>query len=225
VTDRLICVALDGPGSSGKSSVGSAAAKRLGFRFCDTGLLYRAVAWLALERGVDPSETASLVALVSEISLVADADGRLSRVVAAGLDVTDQVAEARVDRAVSSYASVAELRSALVALQRSIAAAGSIIMAGRDIGTAILPDASIKIYLDASVEARASRRALQRETTDPAELERTLADLRRRDGLDATRAAAPLRIATDATVINTDLLDFEQTVDALVDAIKEGVGG
>ncbi len=219
-----LVVALDGPGSSGKSTVGAEAACRLGYRFCDTGLLYRAVTWLALQRGVVPNDVAALVPLVAEVQLVPDSQGRLCRVRAGGRDVTTEVCEAAVDRAVSDYSKVPELRSALVALQRGIAASGGIIMAGRDIGTAILPDAPVKIYLDASAEERAKRRAAQRKTTDALEAAQILADLRRRDAIDTNRETAPLRPAPDALVIDTDGRSFEETVQAVVATIRAAAG-
>jgi cytidylate kinase len=218
---HALVVALDGPGSSGKSSVGAEAAARLGYRFCDTGLLYRAVTWLALERHIEPTDPDALLPLLPEVQLLADDRGRLCRVHAGGHDVTSAVGEASVDRAVSGYAGVPELRAALVSRQREIAAGGGIIMAGRDIGTTILPDARLKIYLDASAEERARRRAEQRRTTDAAEAGRILDELRRRDSLDSSRETAPLRIAPDAVVIHTDGLSLEATVEAVVRLIEE----
>jgi cytidylate kinase len=220
-----LVVALDGPASSGKSSVGAEAARRLGYRFCDTGLLYRAVTWLALRRGVSPDDVARLVPLVADVELVADTAGRLCRVRADERDVTVEVGEAGVDRSVSDYARVAELRSALVGRQRQIAAAGRIIMAGRDIGTTILPEAAVKIYLDASAEERAKRRAAQRGAAESAEAERILAELRRRDAIDTSRETAPLRIAPDAVIIHTDGNTFDETVDAVLAAIRSAGGG
>jgi cytidylate kinase len=219
-----LVVAIDGPSSSGKSTVGAEAARRLHYRFCDTGLLYRAVAWLALERGVVPGEVARLVPLVAEVTLVADGRGRLRHVEAGGRDVTVEVSRAAVDRAVSEYAKVPELRAALVGRQRAIAADGGIIMAGRDIGTVILPDADVKIYLNASAEERAIRRAEQRRATDVAAVDQILEDLRRRDSIDSSRETAPLRTAPDAVIINTDGNSFEQTVDAVMQAIREVQG-
>ena len=154
-----LVVALDGPASSGKSSVGAAAAERLGYRFCDTGLLYRAVTWLAIHRRVAPDETGALVALVDEIELVDDGTGRLAHVAVDGVDRTTEVRRPDVDVVVSSYSGIAELRAALLQRQRRLIDGGRIIMAGRDIGTVVLPDADLKIYLDASVEERARRRS------------------------------------------------------------------
>jgi cytidylate kinase len=217
---RLV-IAIDGPSSSGKSTVGAEVARRLGFRFCDTGLLYRAVAWLALERGIEPPDTAALVPLAAEVTLVADSRGRLRHVHVDRRDVTSEVTGAAVDRAVSSYAKVPELRAALVTRQRDLAAKGGIIMAGRDIGTVILPGADVKIYLNASAEERARRRADQRRTTDETEAGQILEDLRRRDSIDSSRETAPLRTAADAVIINTDGNSFDQTIEAVMQAIAE----
>jgi len=223
IRPRLV-VALDGPASSGKSSVGAAAALALGYRFCDTGLLYRAATWLALRRGVladgDPS---ALVALVGEIELAPDGNGRLAHVTVDGRDVTDDVHTPAVDEAVSAVSRVAELRAALLERQRALAAApGGIVMAGRDIGTVVLPDADLKLFLDASAEERARRRAQERGLgPDSPEARYILAQLRRRDELDRNRPVAPLRPADDAVHIVTDGNRFEDTVAAVVAAIGD----
>lgn len=217
-----LVVALDGPGSSGKSSVGAAAALELGYRFCDTGLLYRAATWLALDRDVPADDPAALVALVPEIALVADDRGRLAHVTVDDVDVTEAVYSPAVDDAVSAVSGVGELRAALLDRQRRLASEpGGIVMAGRDIGTVVLPDADLKIFLDASVEERARRRAEERGIDPASDEGRLILDqLRRRDELDSTRAVAPLRPADDAVHIVTDGNTFEQTVDAVVDAIR-----
>jgi cytidylate kinase len=219
-----LVVALDGPGSSGKSSVGAAAALELGYRFCDTGLLYRAATWLALrERVPADGDPAALVALVPEIELAPDANGRLAHVTVDGIDVTDDVHTPVVDEAVSAVSRVAELRAALLERQRALAAEpGGIVMAGRDIGTVVLPDADLKIFLDASVEERARRRTEERglDAASP-EAEAILGQLRRRDDLDKNRAVAPLRPADDAVHIVTDGNTFADTVAAVVATIRE----
>ena len=215
-------MALDGPGSSGKSSVGAAAASELGYRFCDTGLLYRAVTWLAEDRGVEVDDPVDLSGLVDEVFLAPDAEGRLSRVLVDGVDHTEEVRGPAVDAAVSAVSAVPEVRAALLARQRSIARDGSIIMAGRDIGTVVLPDADLKLFLDASVEERARRRTEERGL-DPsgADAEAILVALRRRDDLDKNRPIAPLRPAGDARIISTDGNRFEDTVAAVVNAIRD----
>jgi len=218
---RGLVVSLDGPGSSGKSTVGAAAATELGYRFCDTGLLYRALTWLALERGAALEAGAALAGLVRELTLVADAGGRLTRVRVGRRDVTDGVHAGRVDRHVSVVARQPEVRAALLPRQREIAAAGRIIMAGRDIGTVVLPDADLKLWLEVSVEERARRRAAERGVAaeSPA-AQAILADLRHRDEIDATRAIAPLRVPPDAVVIHSDGRRLEETVAAMVAAVR-----
>jgi cytidylate kinase len=216
-----LVVALDGPSSSGKSTVGAEAARRLGYRFCDTGLLYRAVSWLANERGIPADDVGDLVPVVGEVELAGDSRGRLSHVVAAGRDVTDEVCGPEVDRIVSDYSKVPEVRAALIPVQRALADGGGIVMAGRDIGTVILPRADVKIYLYASAEERARRRATQRQLDpDGREAQAILADLRRRDSIDSSRETAPLRAAEDALVLDTDGRTFTQTVSSVVRAIR-----
>jgi cytidylate kinase len=218
---RGLVVALDGPASSGKSSVGAAAAARLGYRFCDTGLLYRAITWLALHRGLRAEHAQALVRLVSEIDLLDDGTGRLAHVAVDGVDRTSEVRGPDVDVAVSAYSSVGDVRNELLARQRALAIPGRIVMAGRDIGTVVLPDADLKLFLDASVEERSARRSLERgiEPGSPAGQE-ILAELRRRDDLDSHREVAPLRAADDAVLVRTDGNTFDMTVALVVNHIR-----
>jgi cytidylate kinase len=218
-------ISLDGPGSSGKSSVGAAVALALGLRFLDTGLLYRALTWLALERGIDVRDGPAVAPLAAEIDLVADADGRLTRVVVGGEEVTAQVHASSVDRAVSAVARQPQVRAALLGRQRVLAAAGDIVVAGRDIGSVVLPDADVKVWLDASVEERAARRARERGV-DPASQEGAtiLAELRRRDLVDGSRSLSPARAAEDAIHVDTDGNSFEETVAAILDVIDRALG-
>ncbi len=221
-------VAIDGPASSGKSTVGALAAARLGLRFCDTGLFYRAAAWLALQRGVAPDDGPTLAALVPELRLEPDAAGRYLRVRAAGREITGLVHDPSIERIVSEVSRQPEVRAALLPRQRELAASGGIVVAGRDIGTVVLPDADIKIYLDATLAERARRRGLERGVPDDgssaAAEERIVAELRARDALDSSRAAAPLRVAPDAVVIRTDGFTLEQAVEAVVAAVESKVG-
>ncbi len=224
--DRRLVVAIDGPASSGKSSVGSAAALELGYRFCDTGLLYRALTYLALSRGISPTDAAGLTRVVDEVELAPDANGRLARVLVDGVDVTESVHAPDVDERVSEVSRHGWVRAALQPRQRLIAADGGIVMAGRDIGTIILPDADLKLFLDASVEERARRRSAERSISSASVAgEEILQQLRRRDELDTTRAVAPLRPADDAVVIRTDGNRFEDTVALVVGAIREAEAG
>jgi cytidylate kinase len=218
---QRLTVALDGPASSGKSSVGAAAAGRLGLRFVDTGLIYRAMTAMALREGVDLDDPASLVPLAARVTLADDGSGRLTRVLLDGTDATDEVHTEAVDGAVSTVSRVPQVRAALLERQRAIARGGGIVVAGRDIGTVVLPDADLKVFLDASVEERAARR-IEERGLDPrgAEADRVRVQLRERDEQDRNRAVAPLRPADDAVVIVTDGNPFERTVALVVDAIE-----
>jgi cytidylate kinase len=214
-----IIVALDGPASSGKSSVGAAAAVRLGLRFLDTGLIYRAMTAMALREDAALDDAAALVPLAARVSLGDDGTGRLTRVLLDGEDATDSIRSDAVDGAVSAVARVPEVRAALLARQRSLAADGGIVVVGRDIGTVVLPDAGLKVFLDASVEARANRRITERGL-DPGghEAEIVREQLRTRDEQDRNRALAPLRAADDAVHVSNDDT-FEAAVDSVVAAI------
>ena len=214
-------VALDGPGSSGKSSVGAAAAKILGYRFLDTGVLYRAITWLSVRRDIDPEDEATLVALVPELELATDEAGSLRRVRIGGRDVTDELHAPEVDRRVSTVSRQALVRGALLETQRQLAAAGRIILAGRDIGTVVLPDAEVKLYLEVSIEERARRRAAERDLApDSPEAAAILADLRRRDHVDSSRDVAPLRVPDDAVIVSSEGRRFEDTVAEVVGLIR-----
>ena len=246
-------VAIDGPVASGKTSVGRAAARRLGLRFLDTGIMYRAITWLALERNIAVANAAAVGALaqscrltladaarggiaidgIAADSIAADDIAGQASAAAAGIAVDGRPladAELRspaVARNVSAVSAISAVRRALVRQQREIAAAGGIIMAGRDIGSVVLPNADVKLYIDAAPATRARRRLLQtREQaanpdalSDHDDYARTLADTIRRDRLDSGRADSPLAIAPGAIVINTDHIGLEQTVAAVVSAI------
>ena len=215
-------MALDGPGSSGKSSVGAAAAATLGYRFLDTGIVYRAITLAAVVRDIEPTDEAALVAVVPELELVADETGNLRRVRLAGEDVTDRLHVGEVDRNVSAVSAQPAVRTALLQRQREVAAPGDVILAGRDIGTVVLPDAELKLWLEVSAEERARRRAMQRGVTfESEEGQRILADLVRRDHLDSTRKTAPLQAAEDAVIVTSDGRDFDETVTEVVRIIED----
>ncbi|MBM3957658.1 MAG: (d)CMP kinase [Gemmatimonadetes bacterium] len=209
-------IAIDGPVASGKTTVGRLLAARLGYRFLDTGLMYRAATWAAIVRDVAPDDAAGLARLAAEVSVEPDARCPSStRLLVGGEDLTAHLRDPAVDRHVSAVSAVAGVREVLVAEQQRIAARAPTVMVGRDIGTVVLPDAEVKAYLIASVESRALRRYLE-EPPGPADrLARILDELRRRDRLDSTRAVSPLRPAADAAIIDTDDLDLDQVVDAV----------
>ncbi|HEY4684571.1 MAG TPA: (d)CMP kinase [Dehalococcoidia bacterium] len=215
-------IAIDGPVASGKTAVGLRLARELGYRLVDTGMMYRAVTWLALRRGVDVEDEAALTALAEaariELGQPSANGGATIRV-----DDTDVTAELRspdVDRNVSFVSRVAGVRRAMVARQRSLAREGRLIMLGRDIGSVVLPDAPVKIYLDASPAERARRRHLE---LAEAGVDRAEADIRRdleqRDAMDRRRHVSPLRPAENALVIDTDHLTLEQVVQRVRAAI------
>jgi cytidylate kinase len=202
-------------------------AERLGLRFLDTGLIYRALTALALRERVAPDDVPGLVGLIGRIGLGDDGSGRLTRVLLDGTEATDEARGHDVDAAVSAVARQGEVRAALLARQRELAADGGIVVAGRDIGTVVLPAATLKVYLDASVEERALRRIRERALDpDGEEAAAVREQLRARDAVDSGREVAPLRAADDAVVIHTDGLGFDAVVDRvarLVDTAAAGV--
>ena len=210
-------IAIDGPAASGKSAVGVALARHLGYRFFDTGAMYRAVTWLALRRGIDVHDATALAVLAvnADVAVRDTPDDAIepTGVIVDGQDATPHLREAEVEANVSLVSRVPAVRETLVRIQRELAGAGSVVMAGRDIGTVVLPDAGLKVYLDASVEVRARRRAAQmREAGLEPNLEALMADLTRRDGIDSSRQASPLTAAPDAVIINTDTLTIQEVV-------------
>lgn len=219
-------IAIDGPAASGKSAVGVALARQLGYRFFDTGAMYRAVTWLALQRGVDVRDGDALTELAGRASIVVrETPGDAlepTGVTVDGEEATPHLRDADVEANVSLVSQVAGVRAALVRIQRELATAGGVVMAGRDIGSVVLPDAGLKIYLDASREVRARRRVEQmRQAGLQPDLEALLADLARRDGIDSSRQASPLTAAVDAVIINTDALTVEEVV-LRIEALAHG---
>lgn len=220
---RPSTVALDGPVAAGKTTVGRLLAQRLGYRFLDTGAMYRAVTWAALARGIDPQDEASLSRLAQSLAIeVVAADDGVERVLVQGRDAAQELRRPEVEQAVSLVARVAGVRQALVSKQRALAQEGSIVMVGRDIGTVVLPHADLKVFLLASVQERARRRHQELQTLgQKVKFRSVLRDLERRDLLDSQRSVAPLRPAPDARQLDTDGLTPEQVVErilALMDA-------
>jgi cytidylate kinase len=219
-------IAIDGPAASGKSAVGMALARRLGYRFFDTGAMYRGMTWAALRRGVDVHDEMALERMArAAVIVVRDTPGDAiepTGVTIDGDDATSHLRDPEVDANVSLVSRVSGVRTVLVRIQRELAAAGGVAMAGRDIGTVVLPDAGVKVYLDASREVRAARRAEQmREAGLEPNLEALMADLGRRDGIDSAREASPLTAAVDAEIINTDALTIEEVV-RRIEALARG---
>jgi cytidylate kinase len=220
-------IAIDGPAASGKSTIGGLLAERLGYLYFDTGVMYRAVTWAALVRGIAIEDEAGVTALADDLAidvvLPTVDDGRQYTVLADGQDVTWEIRQPAVDRGVSPVSAYAGVRAALTAQQRRIGRKGRIVMVGRDIGTVVLPDADLKIYLAATVEERAGRRyqeALARgEVVD---YDAVLALMRRRDQIDSHRALAPLRVAEDAIVIDTTAMSVRQVMERVFNLVEGG---
>ena len=218
-----ISVAVDGPSGAGKSTVGRALARRIHARFVDTGLLYRALTLAALEKGIDLEDGPGLGALAEacriDVERPGPTDAEPEVVLLGGRDVTRELRSPEVDRAVSAVSRHAEVRQAMLPVQRAAAFRGDVVMVGRDIGTVVLHDATLKVYLTASAEVRAARRAAEMAT--PERMEEYLEEIRRRDAADSERAVAPLRIPADALILDTGELDVDACVDAVVQRLEE----
>ncbi len=218
-------VALDGPSGTGKSSVARSVASRLGAAYLDTGAMYRAATVAVLDAGIDPEDGAAVTRVVAGARIEVGTAAGTERVEVDGTDVAERIRSAQVTRSVSAVSAVPEVRRRLVEQQRSlVGAAGAVVVEGRDIGTVVLPDASVKVYLTAAPEARAQRRALQLGIDDPAEVAALAADLRRRDDYDSSRADSPLRPAADAVVLDSTDLDRDAVVDRVVALALAAVG-
>jgi len=216
--NRLGIIAIDGPAASGKSTLGKRLSSALGYLYFDTGVMYRAVTWGALQRGIDVYNEEAVTALANSIRIdvrpPSKADGRACDVLADGADVTWETRYPEVDANVSIVSAYLGVRQALAAQQRRIGLRGRVVMIGRDIGTVVLPEADLKVYLDASPEVRARRRHMEVLQRDPqANYDEILAGVRMRDEIDSTRAFSPLRIAEDAVVVDSDQLNADQVFD------------
>jgi cytidylate kinase len=214
-----LTIAIDGPSGAGKSTVGHALAERLGATFIDTGLMYRALTVAALERGIDPEDGAALGRLANQVRISVrrprpDQTDRLETVLLGGLDVTGEVRTRPIDRAVSAVSRHAEVREAMVRAQRRAARGHDTVMVGRDIGTVVMPDATLKVYLTASTQVRAARRAS--EMGRPDRIDEYLVEIEQRDAADSQRAVAPLRVPPGALVLDTGDFGVKKCVDAIV---------
>lgn len=221
IASRKIAVAIDGPAGAGKSSIAKRAAHDLGYVYIDTGAMYRTVGVYALINGIDiASEKDRLIAALPEIEIdIKYMDGE-QRMFLNGEDVSKRIRENDASMAASAVAAIPEVRSGLVAMQQEMAKQGGVIMDGRDIGTTVLPDAELKIYLTADAEERAKRRYKENiEKGIDCDFERIKADVIERDRNDMTRAVSPLRQAEDAVLVDTTELNFEQSVEKIKDLI------
>lgn len=218
-------VAIDGPSGSGKSSIARAIAGRCGLTFLDTGAMYRSVAAECLRLGVDVQDPEAVFGVARSCEIAFGEAGGRQTVAVNGRDVTDEIRTPEVERAVSPVSAVPAVREVMVGLQRKVGEGADVVAEGRDIGTVVYPAADVKVFLTASPEARARRRAVQRmggnlaqgapAEVDAEEERKILEDLKRRDDYDSSREASPLRPAEDAVVIDSSDLTFEQVIDRI----------
>ena len=209
-------IAIDGPAGAGKSTIAKALAKALDAMYLDTGAMYRAFGLAMLRAGVDIDDADAVAARAKGADISVDYVDGGQRIYIAGDDVTDAIRSPEVSHAASAISAVAAVREEMVALQRRIAKGHSVIMDGRDIGTVVLPDATLKVYLTASAEVRADRRCKElKDKGTPQPYEQVLQEIKDRDWRDTHREASPLRVAEDAVTVDTSDLDLEQSVAAL----------
>lgn len=222
-----VVVAIDGPSGTGKSSVAKELARQLGAAYLDTGAMYRIVTLWVLRAGVDLDDPAAISAATAQVPMSVGSDPDAQTALLAGEDVSTPIRGTEVTGAVSAVSAVPAVRERLVRQQRELAegSGGAVVVEGRDIGTVVLPDADVKIYLTASAQARAQRRNTQNISGGGAdEYERVLADVQRRDHLDSTRAVSPLRPAEDAVQVDTSDMTQDQVVAHLLDLVRTKAG-
>ena len=222
---ELYSVAIDGPSGAGKSTLAKAAAAALGICYVDTGAIYRTIGYGVYRRGIDPSDAAAVVAVLPEMRLELHYDqAGLQRMKLAGRDVTEEIRLPEMSKYASKVSAIPAVRDFLLELQRDQARLRSVIMDGRDIGTVVLPDADVKIFLCADVETRARRRCLELEQRGtPKPFDEVLREMEQRDYNDTHRAAAPLRPADDAIMIDNTDMDFAASLELLLDVIRGSV--
>ena len=220
----VIAVAIDGPAGAGKSTIARAAAAQLGFVYVDTGALYRTIGLAVCRRGIDGTDVPGILATLPEIQVGLTYQDGAQHVLLDGEDVSDAIRTPQISTYASQVSSVPEVRAYLLDLQRDLARRQSVIMDGRDIGTVILPNAKVKIFLTASPEKRAARRCAElREKGQDVTVEGILADMERRDALDASRAVAPLKQAEDAVLLNTSKMTLDESIEAVLQIIRKKI--
>ncbi|MBR0312644.1 MAG: (d)CMP kinase [Oscillospiraceae bacterium] len=225
MSEKHYAVAVDGPSGAGKSTLAKAVARELHIMYVDTGAIYRVIGVAAQRRGVDPKDEAAVTAMLPEmdIGLKHGADG-LKRLYLNCEDVTDTIRLPEVSMYASAVSALPPVRAYLLEMQRKFAREQSVIMDGRDIGTVVLPDAEVKIFLTASSAVRAKRRCLELEQRGtPKPYDEVLAEIEQRDYNDSHRAIAPLRQAEDAALVDTSELDFEQSMALMLKTLRENV--
>lgn len=221
-----IRIAVDGPSGAGKSTLARAAAAALGFLYVDTGAIYRTVGLSVRDRGVDPGDEAAVAEMLPSLRIELRYDGEGGqRMLLNGRDVSGEIRLPEISRYASAVSALPVVRAYLMETQRDLARKHDVIMDGRDIGTVVLPDAEVKVFLTASAQARAERRCRElEERGTPQPFEEVLRDIEDRDFRDTHREAAPLRRAEDAALLDTSALDFRQSLEALLEIIRERTG-
>ena len=226
IAEKIYSIAVDGPSGAGKSSLAKAIAAKLHILYVDTGAIYRTIGCYARRQGVDAADTQAVIALLPQVKIGMRYDDQgLQHMLLQGEDVTEEIRLPEISLYASAVSAIPEVRAFLLEMQRDFARRSSVIMDGRDIGTVVLPDADVKIFLQADVEVRARRRErelLERGTPRP--FDQVLAEMKERDYNDTHRAAAPLRAAEDAVTVDTSELDFQQSKERLLEIIREKVG-
>ena len=225
MNEKIYAVAMDGPSGAGKSTLAKAAAERLGILYVDTGAIYRTIGLYVQRRGIDPQDTSAVLAALPDIHIAMEHDGDgLQRMLLNGEDVSADIRLPEISMYASAVSAIQGVRDFLMEMQRSLAREHSVIMDGRDIGTVVLPDADVKIFLYADVEVRAKRRELElRQRGTPKPYEEVLREMEERDYNDTHRAAAPLRAADDAIMVDTSSMDFDASLALLLDVIRGSV--
>ncbi len=219
-------IAIDGPSGAGKSSVAKILARELGIVYVDTGALYRTVGYYVRTKGKDPKSAAEVAPLLSEISIDVRFENGAQRVFLNGEDLGDKIRMPEISMYASAVSAISEVRAFLLETQKDIARKNSVVMDGRDIGTVILPDAEVKIFLTASNEARAKRRCAELLAKGvEVKYEDVLAEMNERDAQDSSRKIAPAKPAEDAILLDTTAFDFDQSVNAILEIIEKKCGG
>ena len=222
MSHRRPCVAIDGPVAAGKSTIARMVAGKLGFTYIDSGAMYRALAWTAIETAIDTSGPAAAVALLNRLRIgLAPQPGGANLVYVDDEDVTGQIRTQQIGDLASKLSEIPEVRTRMVALQQEMAAEGGVVMEGRDIQTVVLPEAEVKIFLTAPAEERAKRRCLElKQRGYSADCGEVLAEIERRDTRDTTREHSPLRAAPDAVHIDTGGLTIDQVVERVLEVVR-----